>query len=115
MKVKTSELTGAALNWVMATIKWPNDYGVLYPKFVDKEHVNVAYPFDKDWSLTGPILKKIDYLAKEGNSWVAGKGLLPGIGCFRYLSGTDSVFTSILRCYAASQLGWEVEVPDHLL
>lgn len=115
MKVKTSELTGAALNWVVAFVEWPGDAGILNPELVDKQSVNEEYPFDTDWSLTGPILKKIDYLAKEGNSWVAGKDLLPGIGCFRYLSGTDSVFTSILRCYAASQLGWEVEVPDHLL
>lgn len=115
MNVKTSELTGAALNWVVASIKWPNDYGVLYPKFVDKEHVNVAYPFDKDWSLTGPLLESIDYLSKEGIYWVAGKCMLPSICCYRYLSSTTSVFTSIARCYVASKLGDKVEVPDHLL
>lgn len=115
MRVKTSELTGAALSWVVASIEWPGDAGILNPELVDKQSVDEEYPFDRDWSLTGPLLESIDYLSKEGTYWVAGKCMLPSICCYRYLSSTTSVFTSIARCYVASKLGDEVEVPDHLL
>jgi hypothetical protein len=113
MKVKTSELTGAALNWVVASIEWPNDSAV--KAAWDKQQINDLYPFDKDWSLTGPLLERIDYLSKEDTDWVAGKCMLPSICCYRYWSRTSSVFTSIIRCYIASKLGDKVEVPDHLL
>ena len=56
MKIKTSELTRAALNWVVASIEWPNDSGILNPELVDKQSVNEEYPFGEHWSLAGPII-----------------------------------------------------------
>lgn len=113
MKIKTSELIGAALNWAVASIEWPNDTAVLNP--FDREQVNELYPFDKDWSLTGPLIKHIDYLAKDATGWKAGKDMLPYICCFKHRSQAFTELLAILRCFIASKLGDEVEVPDHLV
>lgn len=115
MKIKTSELTGAALNWAVASIEWPNDTGILYPGLVDKQSVNEEYPFDKDWSLTGPIIERscitLDYQLCYGETkmdWEA-------ISVNDLKVGGVTPLIAALRCHVANKRGDEVEVPDHLL
>ena len=116
MKVKTSELTGAALNWAVASIEWPNDTGILEPDVMDKQYVNEVYPYDTDWSITGPLVDshrisvKFELFAPD-EPWVATIDKKTR----RITSFADTALKAILRCLIASKLGDEVEVPNHLL
>lgn len=125
MIIKTSELTGAAMNWVVASIEWPNDTGILNPELVDKQSVNEEYPFNKDWSLTGVILEREritvsalyaqigcpvpEYMLDEWGAYIP-----LGFSSKAHSTATTAIIAT-LRCHVANKRGDEVEVPDHLL
>lgn len=119
MKVKTTELIGAALNWVVASIEWPNDSGILNPELVDKESVNEEYPFDTDWEITGPIIKRERITVGPYSK------IVDGFHAYTFTNGgaTDhktwcnglTPQIAAMRCFIVSKLGDEIEVPDHLL
>lgn len=118
MEVKTSELTGAALNWAVASIEWPNDTGILNPELTSKQSVNEDYPFDKNWSLAGPIIERefvcADYIHKS--RWLAVKrnGDDAYADAGPMIAG-PTLLIAAMRCLIASKLGDKVEIPDHLL
>ena len=113
MKIKTSELTGAALDWAVARCE---GYRLdLVPEG--------SYTPSTDWSQGGPIIererfnrialnvsggytvsKKIVELHDDNDSfiirWVHGVGPTPLIAA--------------MRCYVASKLGDDVEIPNDL-
>ena len=115
--MKTSDLTGAALDWAVAeadglkTETWhTNAITVLYPgapRFV---------PFmpSRDWRVGGPIIERerINTTANlPSTGWYAtnpSKGQCVPFG----LSPTPLV--AAMRCYVASKLGDEVDVPEEL-
>ena len=105
MKIKTSELTGAALDWAVAKCeRFPN---------VDRWQSN-DYPFkpSTDWSQGGPIIEreKIQTMYVDGvGPWSA---ITDGLHCAEF--GTTPLIAA-MRCYVASKLGDEVEVPDELV
>ncbi len=117
--IKTSELTGSALNWAVAMCE-----GVTVKKYPESPSLFFGEGFDKyrpstDWSQGGPIIERerinvhlLDdkpdiWAANLGNPW----GALPNV--FSRLGPTP--LTAAMRCYVASKLGDEVEVPDELL
>jgi len=103
--MKVRELSGAALNYAVIL--------ALFPKaFVDKPSIRaivVNYPYDKDWRLTGPIIEReeiaIDY---DPDVWNAA---MYGEPC--YLSGPTPLVAA-MRCFVASKLGDEIEIPKEL-
>lgn len=119
MKVKTSELTGAALNWVVASIEWPNDTAVKSPW--DKQQINEMYPFHCDGTLTMYIFER------ERISLRAPKTYWPYWGACVYIAESSlgmvdghaeysaTMLEAGLRCHVFNKLGDEVEVPDNLL
>jgi hypothetical protein len=119
MKIKTSELTRAALDWVVATCEgWkPTEVnGVLMLKHYhpDSAHTPHCYVEDfgysTDWSQGGPIIdrEKITIRFWEGESDVdAYKWDTPS-------STGPTPLVAAMRCYVASKLGEEVEIPDEL-
>jgi hypothetical protein len=102
MKVKTNELTGAALDWAVAK--------------ATGEYKPVAVPkYSTDWSQGGPIIEreKIAILSPmTGEFWDArdGKRLETP---FVYWRGPTPLIAA-MRCYVASKLGDEVEIPEGL-
>ena len=108
--MKTSELTGHALNWVVNQIEECCDDPC-------------APLFSTDWSQGGPIIERegiaIDCLRLCGDidEWVAA---LPSNTTWEdeefvkeYNGPTPLV--AAMRCYVASKLGDEVDVPDELM
>ena len=117
MKIKTSKLTGAALDWAVAKLERPDSEahgGVVW--------LGTKRPFSPSasWADGGPILERegvaIDCLREDGRvvGWVA--ALPPDFD----IHEAEDFYAPIpliaaMRCYVASKLGDEVEIPEELL
>lgn len=114
--MKTSELTGSALNWAVAMAEgWQHttaqDNGRQYPwlakdgKYQDPKN----YRPSSNWMQGGAIIEREriavfveypkDWCATDGNHRMAGKTPL----------------IAAMRCYVTSKLGDEVDVPKEIL
>ena len=105
--MKTSELTGAALDWAVAQC----------------EYVSVRYGFDDncpeystDWAQGGPIIEyeKIGITpTSRAPSFAWAAHCIPDEGVEYYAYGPTPLIAA-MRCYVAGQLGDEVEIPEEL-
>ena len=110
--MKTSELQGSALDWAVAKcegLKVKVMSGVCYDvELLDMQvDGDTRIIYSTDWALAGPIIEreKIECLHDGGQWYVdAPHGWYEG----------PTVLTAAMRCYVASQLGDEVEVPEEL-
>lgn len=112
MKIKTSELTGAALDWAVAKCE-----GVEYLAQPEYDGIGKRYEptnYSTNWSQGGPILEReniqllIDTLGNHfAVLWIKGIGYGPR------MDGPDPL-TAAMRCYVASKLGDTVDVPEEL-
>jgi len=113
MKIKTSELSGVQLDWaVKQAIK--KDGGYFLPS---KNYKDISHAYS--WAYGGPIIERekigvwwathyVDDEGQEyGNHWYAetAEGLV-GYG--------PTPLIAAMRCFVASKLGEEVEIPDGL-
>ena len=128
MRVKIEDLTGPALDWAVATIE---DYsnlrmgGFSYVLIMDPP--NAAYgavefsdlDYSADWSLAGPIIERehisitpnVLFAAKE-IAWVAYFRALDG--SLKYGANGPTPLIAAMRCYVASRMEEEVDVPEEL-
>lgn len=110
MKVKTSELSGAALDWAAGKARGLSDdeiYG-----WDPIKGVKELIPWASNWALAGPLIEReriYVYPHPDGSTWLA---VLKG-AAFNEESATPLI--AAMRCYVASKLGAEVEVPVALL
>jgi hypothetical protein len=129
MKIKTNKLTDAALNWAVGIAyrgsQWCTDpeIGLYHRDYLSgSRHVVIAldYYFMDDWGLTlyspstdwaqgGPIIERerIDVLYEHDLRWIA----VPQKGIESY---GPTPLIAAMRCFVASKLGDEVEVPEEL-
>ena len=119
MKFKTSELTGAALDWAVAKAEMElsedggqvhlTEHGVRW--FEDT--LNIAYAPSTDWAQGGPIIERERVSTQTTEShWDA--DMTTPEGKFIQAEGPTPLIAA-MRCYVASKLGDEVEVPEELL
>lgn len=105
--MKTAELIGAALDWAVA-----NCEGV-GTKWFDSGHLTIngeIYSPSTDWAQAGPIIERegIELLCESlGFRWVA----MPQKGP-EWRGPTPLI--AAMRCYVASNLGFDIEVPAEL-
>ena len=104
MKVKTSELQGAALDWAVNQIE----------ECCDDPHTPF---FSTNWAQGGPIIEREEISIEFGraewkSAWIAYKLGSPHEDNPK---GGPTPLVAAMRCYVASQLGDEVEVPDELM
>lgn len=136
MKIKTADLIGPALDWAVATIE---GYGRLRrnPHAFDQALIMnradgqcvlfSALNYSTDWSFGGPIIERPQDEAQMG---IEGRvGWAPGAKEFAtffrawYGPSDDPYIVSYgptrliaaMRCFVASRLGDEVEVPEELV
>ena len=111
MKIKTSELTGAALDWAVAKCE-----GISTAEFITLHSLPASdaawkYQYSTDWAQGGPIIERekiaTQFWVSEGE-WEA---LIKG-GFFACTGPTPLI--AAMRCYVASKLGDEVDVPEEL-
>lgn len=130
MEIKTSELTGAALDWVVAKCDSRkigfNPGGGLEVRGRTEDGDELPEQWDlwmpwhpsTDWSQGGPIIERegvsMRFSAADARgAWYA------VLGANRFLSpdfegsGPTPLIAS-MRCYVASKLGDEVDIPDDL-
>lgn len=117
MKVKTNELSGAALDWAVAKCE-----GRQEPEVVNNFAVAwYTWPnthYSTLWAQGGPIIERegisIRYSEKDARgAWYA------VLGPNRFLSpdhegSGPTPLIAAMRCYVASKLGDEVEIPEEL-
>ena len=110
--MKTSELTGAALDWAVAKCEG-EEFFVLHGKvFIpDWEGVDDPYLFCPSGSYNDgyPIVERerIELRGDGDGGWIAYDNLNPEQRGLTPL-------TAAMRCYVAGQLGEEVEIPNEL-
>jgi len=110
MKVKTSELQGAALDWAVAKCIHLINGDDLDIGFI-KEY---AYTPSTNWAQGGPIIER-ERISVEpcfDLKWVAIRTESPN-SAFEEEGSTSLV--AAMRCYVASKMGDEIEVPDELM
>ena len=113
MKVKTQDLIGTTLDWAVASYA---------DKHVTRKDIHWGnYSPSTNWAQGGPIIEreKIDLFTEKGTpeSWVA--------SIARYQNGERLVgwrihkygptpLIAAMRCYVASKLGDEIDIPEGL-
>lgn len=129
MKIKTNQLTGAALDWAVAKceerITGFNLGGGLQVRGRTEEGAELPDAWDlwyewhpsTDWAQGGPIIERegidIDCLRCGGkiDGWIAA---LPMFDEAKYQESSPTPLIAAMRCYVASKLGDEVEIPEEL-
>lgn len=132
--MKTSELQGEALDWAVAQaegnvrLQYDSREGLIINNVLGW----IPYRPSTAWQQGGPIIERENIEIKKGNPlyfpkgnekgdyyedlWIAGKqqsGLPPEMrGTYEKWGPTPLI--AAMRCYVASKLGDEVEVPDEL-
>lgn len=112
MKMKTNELTGAALDWAVAKCEgWIDDCnGWLYQATL-QEVAEGNYKPSTDWAQGGQIVEEnnISIICMSTGHW----GAHPVIGDHPFIYGNTPLIAA-MRCYVASKLGDEVDVPEEV-
>ena len=115
--MKASELSGVALNWAVAICEGykPKDFCPHDKHFRDEEDVWFS-PSD-DWAQGGAIIEKEEisiereYHIKENWAAWTPAPIRDDAEAFGYGS---TPLIAAMRCYVASKLGDEVEIPEEL-
>lgn len=112
VRVKTSDLQGAALDWAVAKCEGrPHSYAVVDVKGQPPLKA-VTFTPSTDWAQAGPIVER-----QEIAIWPDEEGGF--LASADEGAGTDyhgeSYLIAAMRCYVASQLGAEVDVPVELI
>lgn len=110
--MKTAELEGAALDWAVAKCEHPEWTERMTP-------ANAAFVshYSTDWSQGGPIIERLGGF--ELKNWLESK---PDTRCEAHIHNYEGNWIQFgptpliasMRCYVASKLGDEVDVPEEL-
>lgn len=120
MKIKTSELSDEKLNWAVAKCNGkgiefddPRDPWLVVDGIADQPlH---SYTPSTDWSQGGPIIERerISIRPDVASPLIRAFVIRPPNGLsHRYVGPTPLI--AAMRCYVASKLGDEVEIPEEL-
>lgn len=124
MKIKASDLSGAALDWAVAKCEgidveyWcnegPKDAGIIVLSPLPERGRGYPASFNPstNWKLAGPIIEREKIVL----------GYLSDLPCASTFEGHKhyctefgpTILIAAMRCYAASKLGSRIEVPDEI-
>lgn len=117
--MKTSELTGAALDWAVAKCEGAESLRENPHRFDRRLVCRLAgrnaflqdLRFSTDWTQGGPIIERevICLLPHANGGWVA---TVHGVAMPHKTGETPLI--AAMRCYVASKLGDEVDIPEEL-
>ncbi len=113
--MKTSELTGAALDWAVAKCEVGDEFCFNPLPYLPDENGQPSYFMPStDWAQGGPIIERERLLiqpelGKEGagNAWYC-------VAITPHDAYGATPLIAAMRCYVASKLGDEIETPEGL-
>ncbi len=122
MKIKTSELTNTALDWAVAKcevveVEYIND-GITRC-LLQVSPFTGRYSPSTNWAQGGPLIEREEIGLKrnapcsKGREWEASPSILAKGAGGKFGYGLTPLIAA-MRCYVASKLGDEVEVPEEL-
>lgn len=123
MKIKTSELTRAALAWAVAKYEYDNKrykhgepcFNANTKRVYETEglqQIGVNFAPSTNWAQGGRIIEREGIeLAMHADQW---RAVWHGEDGSIYQDGPTPLIAA-MRCYVASKLGDEVDVPEELL
>ena len=114
--MKTSELTGAALDWAVARCE-----GIDYMKDDVRFRGAYARKYSTDWAQGGPIIERERMGGWYCDAVIEADGTIDRDKCY-YAEDKDgdhvqtgpTPLITYMRCYVASKLGDEIELPEEL-
>jgi len=119
--MKTSELTGTALDWAVAKCEnadWSDEDCIVNVTTFD-EYDGTIQNYSTDWAQGGPIIEREEIgisrnaPCSDGRQWEA-RGSITAKGAgYRWAYGPTPLIAA-MRCYVASRLGGEVDIPEEL-
>ena len=102
--MKTADLTGSALDWAVAKIEYTNPVTIGNSTLMVFKDVPFDYHPSTNWAQGGKIIEReqLSIECIDSERWLCGwsEGATPLIAA--------------MRCYVASQLGDDVEIPEEL-
>jgi Protein of unknown function (DUF2591) len=114
MKVKTSDLTGAALDWAVLACLYPQRFETVIG-FLSNWNAK-AFRYSTEHAQGGPIIdaKFIDTYCMETEDpiWEAEMQKFPKV---RARGRGRTRLSAAMRCLVAHELGDEVDIPDELV
>ena len=113
MRIKTNELSGAALDWAVAKCEFPyassEDIQVWVQPLPCDDETDFKFQPSTDWAQGGPIIER-EELSRlscyNHNEW----------GCLNgevFCEGPTPLIAA-MRCYVASKLGDDIDIPEEL-
>ena len=124
MKIKTSELTGAALDWAGAEGAGQQSR-ILLSSYTGARSIQILPPPrdiwrnfcpSTDWAQGGPLIESEHiHLAHHRGSADWSAHVIRGIGVISHMAFGPTPLIAGMRCYVASRLGDEVDVPEEML
>lgn len=111
MKLKTKDLIGNALDWAVAEAHYQESPPLKSWVLVLHKNGEVIYPYSTAWDWGGPIIERERILfactgdGEMYNAWIVRRNAsAPG----------PTYLTAAMRCFVASRLGDEVDIPEAL-
>jgi hypothetical protein len=110
--MKTSELTGAQLDWAVAQCEAEHSVAATYDDWTQ------TWPFYSiNWEQGGPIIER-ERIAVEFLQWDDIDCTLPIWTSYKFFTDYEgqgpTPLIAAMRCYVASKLGDEVDIPKEL-
>ena len=112
--MKTSELSGAVLDWAVAKCEGFTPFSDTVAWVIELDGLYVGLPkYSTDWREGGAIIEREKI--RLDCAWNPGpwKGCCKIDGVTAWMEG-DTPLIAAMRCYVASKLGDEVELPEEL-
>lgn len=113
--MKTSELQGIALDWAVAKANKCSEPR-LKPETFLYVRMQGAFRFSSEWSEGGPIIEREEITIEatgDASKWCARRWDVGTLDFRPIVYGPTPLITA-MRCYVASKLGVEVEIPEEL-
>lgn len=117
-KIKTSELTGPALDWAVAKAEGKNitlmrnDDGSLFPQPVWADGL-WQQNYSTSWAQGGPIIEREKISIRQWTNVPVVHAYMPFDGAEWSEDGASPLIAA-MRCYCSSKLGDVVDIPEEL-
>lgn len=118
--MKTSELTGTALDWAVAKCENVEPDENNKPIWFGDGDEQVEYTPSTDWAQGGPIIGREEIGIRrnapcsKGREWEAMPSITAKGAGGKWAYGPTPLIAA-MRCYVTSKLGDDVEIPEELV